>query len=60
MPMPAFSAWLFTVLRSQLSVGLRGSVMTFAPTDIFAIHFDIASEMNEPPMPMTAAMTSSA
>ena len=34
--------------------------MTRAPVDRFAIHFEIASEMNEPPMPITAEMTSSA
>ena len=34
--------------------------MTRAPVDLFAIHFEIASEMNEPPMPITAEMMSSA
>ena len=34
--------------------------MTRAPVDRFAIHFEIASEMNAPPIPITAEMTSSA
>ena len=34
--------------------------MTLAPVDRFAIHFEMASEMNAPPMPITAEMTSSA
>ena len=32
--------------------------MTCAPVDIFAIHFEISSEKNEPPMPNTAAKIS--
>ena len=54
-PMPAFSAWRFTVSTSQRSVMFDGTSITWAPVIIFALHFDIRSEMNEPPKPITAA-----
>src|SRR5690606_17820367 len=53
-------AWRCTVFSSQLSVALRGVSITCAPVICFAIHFDIASEMNEPVKPITAEKTSSA
>ena len=56
--MPAASAWRRTVFTSQLSAAVRGSAMTCAPVIRFAVHFDIASEINEPENPTTAENTS--
>ncbi len=58
MPMPAAWAWRATVSTSQRSVGVAGCVMTCAPTMRLALHLEMASEMNEPPMPKMAAKTS--
>ena len=58
MPMPAFSAWRLTVSTSQRSVVLDGTSITCAPVAIFAIHLEISSEMNEPPKPKIAAISS--
>ncbi len=58
MPMPAWPERSFTVSSSQRSACPRGSVITCARVDIFAIFFESSSEMNEPPMPNTAANTS--
>ena len=58
MPMPALSAWRLTVSTSQRSVALDGTSITCAPVAIFAIHFEMSSEINEPPKPKIAAMTS--
>src|SRR3989338_10795001 len=60
MPIPAESAWRFTVSTSQRSVGSLGLSMTCAPTIRLADHLDIASEINEPAKPITADITSSA
>src|SRR3989338_8730221 len=60
MPMPAESAWRFTVSTSQRSVGSLGFSMTSAPTMRLADHLDIASEISEPAKPITADITSSA
>src|SRR4051812_43971148 len=59
MPTPARSARLLTVLTSQYSVLPSEPSIRRAPVLHFAIVFDIASEMNEPPKPMTAENTSS-
>ncbi len=44
---------------SQSSVEFDGVSITRTPIDFFAIHLEIASEMNEPPKPITAAKISS-
>src|SRR5438105_3361282 len=59
MPMPAARAWLATTPTSHCSVALPGWSMTRTPMDVLAIHFDRASEMNEPAKPKKAAKTSS-
>ena len=59
MPMPAACACCLTVFISQRSASPRGSVMTWAPTEYFAMVFDNAREMNAPPMPKTAQNASS-
>ena len=55
MPIPACSACRRTVSTSHCSVALRGCSITSAPVDALATHFDIKSEMNDPPMPNTKA-----
>ncbi len=60
MPMPAVSACLRTVLTSHCSASLRGLRITCTPMAILAIHFEISSEMKEPPKPRIAENTSSA
>src|SRR5208283_489292 len=57
---PALSARRLTVASSQVSLSLRGAVMTCAPVDHLAIVFDSNREMNAPPKPITAENTSSA
>ena len=51
----ACSARRRTVDTSQISVEVRGCSMTCTPIARLAIHFEIASEMNAPPKPNTAA-----
>jgi hypothetical protein len=58
--MPASRACLCTVATSQDSAEFCGCVMTRAPVERFAIHFDNARDMNEPPKPSTSENTSSA
>ena len=60
MPIPACFAWRLTVSTSHCSLLLRGCSMTCTPMPRLAIIFDMASEMNEPPKPITADMTSRA
>ena len=60
MPMPARSAWRFTVLNSHCSVALEGAVMTCAPTERLAIHFEMNNEISEPAKPITIDITNSA
>ena len=60
MPMPASCACCCTVFTSQLSAEFVGCVMTRTPIIRLADHFDMASEMNAPVKPTTAANTSSA
>src|SRR4249919_990507 len=57
LPMPARSAWRWTVATSHCSSSLRGCSITCAPVLRLAIHLDISSEMNEPPKPKIAAIT---
>ena len=52
--MPAVSASLCTVCTSQYSVVPSEPSMTFAPTDILAMNFEIRSEMKAPPKPKIA------
>ena len=59
-PIPAALACRATVSTSQRSSALRGFSITSAPVERFASHFDMASEMNEPPNPNSAHHTSSA
>ena len=59
MPMPAASAWRRTVSTSQRSASERGVSITSAPVMRLADHLEMASEMNEPPKPITKAKTSS-
>jgi len=58
MPMPAVCACCVTTLTSQRSVSLAGFVMTLTPMARLAIHLEMSSEMNAPPKPKTAEMTS--
>src|SRR3990172_9411638 len=55
MPMPAARAWRRTVSTNQSSVDVAGVSITWAPVMRFAVHLEMASEMNDPPMPKTAA-----
>ncbi len=55
MPMPAAWAWRRAVSTSQSSVDVAGDSITRAPVMRFAVHLEMASEINDPPMPMTAA-----
>ena len=57
--MPDFSAYLRTVSTSQRSVGLAGFSSTCTPRERLTDHLEIASEMKEPPKPITAAKISS-
>ena len=59
MPMPAACACRRTVSTNHRSVGVDGVSITCAPTMRFAAHLEIASDMNAPPIPNTAANTSS-
>ena len=58
-PMPASRACRCTVPTSQLSVALPGWPITRTPIIRFAVHFEMASETNEPVKPTTAANASS-
>ena len=60
MAIPACSACRFTVVNSHCWVLFCGCSITCAPVMRFADHFDMASEMNEPPIPNTAENISSA
>ncbi len=51
-------ASFLTVSTSQISAAVLGLVITSAPIKRLAIHFDIASDMKEPPKPNTAANAS--
>ena len=59
MPTPASAANFRTVSTSQNSVEFAGASITRTPIDFFAIHFEMASEISEPPKPITAAKISS-
>jgi hypothetical protein len=56
--MPALSARLCTVCTSQYCVVPSEPSITCAPVDHLAMVFDMSSEMNAPPKPNTADMTS--
>ena len=56
--MPASVAYLRTVSTNQNSVEFEGASITRTPIDRFTDHFEMASEMNEPPKPITAAKIS--
>jgi len=58
MPMPAWAACFCTVFTSQISASERGCMITCAPVLHLAIHLDMASDMNDPPKPKTAAKIS--
>ena len=58
MPTPTARAWCSTTESSHCSVASPGGSMTRTPMVIFAIHFDMASEMKEPEKPKNAANTS--
>ena len=57
-PIPAALACRATVAINHCSVAFRGCSITTAPVERFAIHFDMAKDIKEPPKPNTAANTS--
>jgi hypothetical protein len=57
MPMPARSASRRTVCTSEASAWPSVPSIRCAPVDHFATVFDISSEMNAPPKPITAENT---
>ena len=56
--MPTSTEYLRIVSSNQNSVEFEGASMTCTPIAVFADHLEMASEISEPPNPITPANTS--